>query len=341
MKRLFFLTSIVALLCSACSSNDDDSSPGSPETGAKASLTVTLGGTKSNETRGVGNPTQVEENTINTFTVYVFANNRLEKAEIGSTGLSLFVDGLTTGTKKVVVIANTPAGYTNPILEEGDPYSDLANAANYINLDNQTAGPTHNLVMSGEADVTLQSEATGTNNVTIPISRIVAKIILGEITIDPAAGVDPLLFELTGVAIIKAKSLSSVGIPSVVTAQPFYSGIEGMTVDGIYIKPYLYESITLTDHDERFFYVFVNSDGGGDDEEATLLTLEGTYDGEIMYFPFRLPAIARNTQHTVDITLRRLGTGSPDPETPSDPATLTVTITPQNWVVVPTQEVEW
>jgi hypothetical protein len=60
-----------------------------------------------------------------------------------------------------------------------------------------------------------------------------------------------------------------------------------------------------------------------------------------MYFPFRLPAIARNTQHTVDITLRRLGTGSPDPEIPSDPATLTVTITPQNWIVVPTQEVEW
>ncbi|WP_165024194.1 fimbrial protein [Dysgonomonas sp. ZJ279] len=341
MKRLFFLTSIVALLCSACSSNDDESSPGSPETGAKASLTVTLGGTKSNETRGVGNPTQVEENTINTFTVYIFANNRLEKAEIVSTGLSLFIDGLTTGTKKIVVIANTPAGYPNPILAEGDPYSDLGNVANYINLDDQTADPTPSLIMSGEDDITLQSESVGTNTITIPVSRIVAKIKLGTITIDPAAGLDPLLFELTGVAIIKAKSLSSVGIPSVVTAQPFYSGIEGTTVHGIYIKPYLYENITIADHDERYFYVFANIDGGSNDEEATLLTLEGAYDGEIMYFPFRLPAIARNTQHTVDITLRRLGTGSPDPEIPSDPATLTVTITPEDWIIVPTQEVEW
>ena len=70
------------------------------------------------------------------------------------------------------------------------------------------------------------------------------------------------------------------------------------------------------------------------------MALEGTYNGVTMYYPFRLPAIARNTEHTINITLRRLGTGSPDPELPSDPTTLIVTITPADWVVVPTQNVD-
>ncbi|MBD8347898.1 fimbrial protein [Dysgonomonas sp. HGC4] len=338
MKRLFFLTSIVALLCSACSNNDDEVTP---EKGAKASLTITLTGTgaEGNSTRLVGTPTQVDENEVHSFTVYIFANNRLEKSETSTTllGLSLFIDELTTGVKRIVVVANKPS--TFPVFEEGDPYSKFAEVSSHINLDYQTTALNNGLIMTGETDATLQSIAVGTNNITIPISRIVAKIKLGTVTIDPAAGVNPALFELTGVAIIKAKSLSSVGVPSIVTSQPFYSGIEGIAVHGINIKSYLYEPITLADHTNRYFYVFAND--SGNDDDATLVTLEGTYDNKIMYYPFRLPAIARNTQHTVDVTLRRLGTGSPDPETPSDPATLTVVVTPVDWIVVPTLSVEW
>lgn len=336
MKRFFLLTSIVALLCSACSNNDDENSTGSK---TKASLIVTLSGTGGTSARNVGAPTQAEENTIHSFTVYIFANNRLEKTETSTTlsGLSLLIEDLTTGAKKVVVVANAPASF--PDLVEGDPYTKLAEVTSYIDLDDQTSSLNNGLVMSGESDATLQSITVGTNSITIPISRVVAKIKLGEITIEPAVGVNPALFTLTGVAIIKAKSLSSVGIPSVITTTPFYSGIEGMTVQSPNIRSYLYETISSTDFDERFFYVFANANS--DEDNGTLLTLEGTYDGEVMYFPFRLPAITRNTQHTLDITLRRLGTGSPDPEVPSDPATLTVTITPQDWVVVPTQSVEW
>lgn len=334
MKRFFLLTSIAALLCTACSNNNDDEDSSSTKT--KATLTINLTGSANTQTRGVGAPTQVEENAIHSFTVYIFSNNRLEKSATSLSGLSLFIDNLTTGVKTVVVVANTPA--TFPTLSEGDQYSSLANVASYINLDDQTDDISNGLVMSGEATATLQSESIGNNTITIPVTRIVAKVKLGTITIDPAAGVDPADFVLTGVAIIKANSLSSVGIPAVVATQPFYSGIEGLTVHGANIKSYLYEPITLTDHDERFFYVFANDNGA---EDATLLTLEGTYEGEVMYFPFRLPAFLRNTQHTLNVTLRRLGTGSPDPEIPSDPATLTVTITPEDWVLVPTQEVEW
>lgn len=336
MKQLFFLTSIILLFCSACSNNDDEVS--SPE-GKKASLTISLTGKAGTTTRNVGPSNPYLENIIGYFTIYVFANNRLERVEKTSSTIpvtTLFVDELTTGVKRIVVIANSPYGYDDPFLSEGDPYSKLADVANYINLDDQTVAP--GLVMTGETDATLQSITEGTNNITIPLSRIVAKIKLGSITIDPTAGVDPTLFQLTGIAIIKAKSQTSLGIPSIVTAQPFYSGIKGLTVqDSNNIKGYLYEPISLSDYSERYFYVFANDNS---EEDATLMALEGTYNGVTMYYPFRLPAIARNTEHTINITLRRLGTGSPDPELPSDPTTLIVTITPADWVVVPTQNVD-
>ena len=76
-----------------------------------------------------------------------------------------------------------------------------------------------------------------------------------------------------------------------------------------------------------------------------LITLAGTYDGQPAYFPFRIndkpgsrrsypatgPSFSRNHVYTVNVTLKRLGGGSADPEVPADPASLTVTVEPQEW----------
>ena len=41
------------------------------------------------------------------------------------------------------------------------------------------------------------------------------------------------------------------------------------------------------------------------------------------------------------MTLRRLGGGSTDPEVTADPASLTVTVEPQEWATELVQNVEW
>lgn len=88
-------------------------------------------------------------------------------------------------------------------------------------------------------------------------------------------------------------------------------------------KSYLSETISADDHSNRYFYVFPNDNTGGN---ATLITLVGTYDGQLTYFPFRIndkpgedgatsdgTFIQRNHVYTVNVTLKRLGGGSADP----------------------------
>ena len=97
--------------------------------------------------------------------------------------------------------------------------------------------------------------------------------------------------------------------------------------------------------------MFPNDNSGGN---ATLITLVGTYDGQPTYFPFRIndksgedgatsdgTFIQRNHVYTVNVTLKRLGGGSTDPEVPADPASLTVTVEPQEWATELVQNVEW
>lgn len=90
------------------------------------------------------------------------------------------------------------------------------------------------------------------------------------------------------------------------------------------------------------------------DGNTTLITLAGTYAGEPTYFSFRIndgtvtgggtndgTFIRRNSVYTVNVTLRRLGGGSTDPEVTADPASLTVTVEPQEWATELVQNVEW
>ena len=91
-----------------------------------------------------------------------------------------------------------------------------------------------------------------------------------------------------------------------------------------------------------------------DDGNTTLITLAGTYDGQPAYFPFRIndkagpgeassdgTFIRRNYVYTVNVKLKRLGGGSSNPEVPADPASLDITVEPQDWTAELVQDVEW
>lgn len=336
MKKIIFFTGILAFLLTSACSKDEEAVP----TDGKASIIISVvGGTNGTQLRSTGTPSEVQENEIKKFTVFVFENNVLEKASTYTARLTQTLNGLSTGAKKIVIVANAPDDLVT--LAPGSNYSLLAEATRQIPLDDQN-DLTNGLIMSGETQVTLAASETPVP-VAVEVTRVVAKIILGSITIAPEFGYDPALFQLDGVAIINAKSGASLGIPTLVTYSPLYSGIAGPEVTGEDVKPYLLEAITKSDFANRYFYVFPNDNSNSD---ATLMALSATYDDVKMYFPFVIDApvgsyIKRNTVHTVDVTLKRLGGGSPDPETPSGTAAITVTITPKNWEVVPVQKVEW
>lgn len=326
MKKILTLLIALAVLSASCSKKTE----GTP---AESTLRINLEGT----TKAIGTPTLAEENVINSFTAYVFENNRLERAQTFNGVITGEVIGLTAGLKHVVVVANAPASF--PAFTIGDLYSKFSEPGSYISLDDQQ-NLNNGLMMSGEAQTTLLG-LPETNVVNIPINRIAAKIMLGTVTV--AADPD---FVLTNVYITRARGRSSAGVPSVVTTAPYYGGLPGTVVTLPNIRQYLISTITITDFANAYFYVFANDNS---DQTATILGLAGTYLGVPTYFPFVINAtitgtgtyIMRNTQHTLNLTINRPASGSPDPELPSDPATLTVNVTAQDWTVLPTQNLAW
>ena len=317
--------------------------------GETASLTVTLGG-QADRSRAVVPTDGAEtlkqaENNVKNVTVFVFnANGTLDKKQtFAPSSLSETITGLLAGSKKVVVLANVPAGIAFP---DGINYSWFADMKNVIDLDSQSP-ETNGLFMSGEDAVTLSPNTV--TSATIPINRVVAKVELGTLTLEPEPGHDPAKFVLNSVMIMKARSSATMGIPSVVyTPDSFYGGMQG---NKSVAKAYLSENISIADHADRYFYVLPSDNA---DNQATLITLAGTYDGSPVYFSFRIndkaasgeaasdgTFIRRNRVYTVNVTLKRLGGGSSDPEVPADPASLTVTVEPQEWETEIVQNVEW
>ena len=334
-----------ALLTTSCSNGDQIGYV--PED--SASLTVTLGGQTAGSKAVVApdgaDALKEAENKLNNVTVFVFnANGIMDKKHEFSPGtLTETITGLAAGAKKVVVLANVPTTVTIP---ENINYSWFADAANVIDLDTQST-TSNGLFMSGAVDVTLTANAVA--EATVPISRLVAKVKLGTVTITPDAGHDAGKFALTKVMVMKARGSAKMGVPSAdYTPDVFYGGMAG---DRSVVKSYLSETITTSDFADRYFYVLPSDN---DDDNTTLLTLAGTYDGETVYFPFRIndkvgsdgatadgTFVKRNSVYVVNVTLKRLGSGSNNPEIPADPASLTVTVEPQEWATELVQNVEW
>ncbi|WP_081584211.1 fimbrial protein [Alistipes communis] len=334
-----------ASLSVSCSKDDTEKTL-SEET---ASLTVTLNG-QAPRTKAVAPPEDADElekaeNTVKNATVFVFnANGTLDKRQtLAAPSLSATISGLLAGEKRVVVVANVPSSVTFP---DGINYSWFADAGNVIDLDTQSP-ETNGLFMSGEDMVTLTANSTATK--TISISRIAAKIKLGTVTISPDPGHDPDKFVLNKVIVMKARGSAMMGLPSAAyTPNVFYGGMAG---DKSTVKAYLSETISTSDYSNRYFYVLPSDN---DDGNTTLITLAGTYDGQPAYFPFRIndkvgtgeassdgTFIRRNYVYTVNVKLKRLGGGSSNPEVPADPASLDITVEPQDWTAELVQDVEW
>ena len=96
--------------------------------------------------------------------------------------------------------------------------------------------------MSGEDTVVLSANTV--SEATIPISRVVAKVKLGTLTIAPEAGHDAAKFALTKVMVMKARNSVKMGLPSVdYTPDAFYGG---MPVSYTHLDVYKRQFITMS-----------------------------------------------------------------------------------------------
>lgn len=356
MKNLLSILmgfAVVVLSASSCSSSDNET-PSTTE-GEPATLRIVLQGT---ETRAVGTPVLNEERAVHEFMVYIFngSTNLLERAVQSTVNPTTTITNLRSGQKKIVVLANFGTG-NYPTISAGQNYSVLAASALTM-TDLQASIAANGLPISGEAAVTL---APGTNSETITVSRMVARVELGTVTVDPpASGITGVSIEDVYVMKARSSALVTAASTDLYIMDPAAIYLGGMVEPGLVttqLAAYYGETFTtpiasdgtnqeVVDTDV-YFYVFPNNGVA----EPTLLTLMSNANGTTRYFPVELndgvtgtgsmdgTFIKRNSIYTLNITLKHHDAGTEGPE--DTPADLIVTLTVADWALPIVQDVVW
>lgn len=341
--RIKFLSALLSMLiltvATSCSNENSEINAD-----ATATLTISLVAPKS---RAVA-PASSNESVIKNMTVLVFDDGELEvKQEIkGSAGL---IPKLKTGHKVVTVITNPSVALTKQI-EAVKSYEelsslklDLADELNAQGAMNEDKG----LTMSGEGEISLLE---GSNNrLDMEVTRVVAKITLGSVNFMLDEGFDTDEFVVTGVSVMKVREQSLLGFKDYLlpTEEARYLG--GMIGEVSTTQDDRYKADVKIGDNNTYFYVLPNDNSG---KNSTLMTLTGTYKGVEQFFAFAINDkvvkgaekvtgnfIQPNHEYTLNVLIKKPIGG--DPEDPRKPATLEVTVSVKDWVVVPPQIEEW
>lgn len=373
MKKITLSLLLLSAMIIGTSCSDNNENQNGLEEGT-ASLTVSIKGQPVTRYSGGSTTTKpAAETVVSNFTVFVFnfVSGDLEKSQgftVTPGNYTGKVTGLNTGTKKrVVAFVNVP---TDLDLSTITTYDQLNNCM--ISLDSQNASDiaTTGLFMSGECTNVVTLSPTVVNEISIPVKRRVAKIILKSLIINANTANLPN-FALTGVSVQKARlsgtSFGPLVQPSGDDTKIYAGGIAspaGATPDFNLTRNYLLEALQLpadyvsgaqiitTENDEKYFYVLPNNDTNGN---ATLLALAGTFGTtpENAYYPFLINGsvgdgstdgkfIESNKVYALSVIINKPQSPSEDPnKIPSQGGILDVTIDPQDWDVTINQTVEW
>lgn len=359
MKNVLLMGFVAFGVLAARCSKEEIISDGSSPSERKASMQISIKGEgASTSARAIGNPSSDDEKTVHTFTVYVFNNSTgvLEARETFTDGLEGQISGLGVASqKKVVVLVNQPQGFPSII-----SYDDFEKASTMIDLSTQVPKDfqTDGLFMSGETEDPITLSTEGIVSVPVTVRRLTSKVRLGSLTVAPDGGLSIDDFKLKGVSIQKARDkydalgvVRSSGFNYVGGVQP--AGSESLQVDYLnefYSLPNGYSAGTKL-NPEVYFYVFPNDNTNNN---ATLLNLYGNYKGKEIYFPFYINQqqgvgssttdgtwITRNKIYTLNVTLKKIGNSSENPNVPNEEVSMDVEVEVANWEAELIQEVEW
>lgn len=355
-KVLFAAIAAVGILAAGCT-GDQGNGNENEGTSNPGSLRITIANEAGAGTRLVGDPSQAEENSVHSFAVIVFdyQTNVKEKAQEFQDVLTGEVTDLSTSTtKRVVVLVN----HDPAILDEINNYGDLDDQMLVLETQTSVDLSTTGLFMSGEYANEVTLSANGPNQITVPVRRVVAKVRLGTLTVDPDEGYLLENFSLQSVNMQKVPYYAFMfgeNIPSLTTAD-YRGGLAGAvsTLWADLSETYSLEAGYIAEDPltpNIYFYVFPNDNS---QDNPTMLTLAATYDNTPLYYTFIIndtnagvadgtdgTYIKRNMVYTLNITLRRLGLGADNPDSTERFVSMEVTVNVADWEGELTQTIEW
>lgn len=362
MKKLLIL-SAAAVFLAACSK---DKNPVDP-TVKDSEITLTLKGTlppnatapniSSKSTGAI--PTQAADNTVGSIMIFVFntSTQNVDQIKIATpaevTAKQVGVSA-SSGTRDIYVVVNYPSSAQTAL---SNVTSVATLKAIYADLKNENEG---NFCMIGKQLNQAIAAAPAANNITVVVSRLVARVTLANITSTFSGGLLSGGISIDSVYIINATGTKSYGDSSIVVSPAtIYNRTQsGMTFPlyDNYTVPAIVTNLTpytTTVLNGNHYYVYANA--ANTYAGATKLVITGLLNGVRTYYPIAInvagngytptgtPGIAANSQYSITVTLKGYGNPATDPGylNQIQSSTATITVTPANWHTVINQSVNF
>ena len=314
MKNKIFLAAVLTAAL-ACACGQKMTEPSREKTiGEEMTLDVSIpvpSGTKVTDV--------TSEGKVNSLQVFVFRKDGVLEAEARETAQTLSLS-CTSGEKDVYAVVNAPQ---------------ITGVKTLDNLKSKVSSLSENtpssFVMSGEKTVTL----SGPTSVEIEVKRLVARVGIRKITNNfTLEQYRTGAAKIKGIYLLNAQSSSKYlgGLPSLPWANLhtfnsatmpnlLYSGVMDTALN--YGTPY---------ESANYFYCYPNptaddSSEAGSGARFTRLVVELDVNGKSYYYPVSIPSIERNKSYEItELTITRLGSGSPDDPVSSLNATFTLKV---------------
>lgn len=364
MKKLILL-SATAVILAACSKDDN---PPTDPTVKNSNITLALkgtlpaGSTASDISRGTGAaPTQAADNTINSIIVFVFntATQNIDQIKVANSAeITAGQVGVTasSGARDVYAVVNY-AATDQTALSNVTKYSDLT--AILANLKNENEG---NFCMIGKKLNQPIAASPATNNISVVVSRLAARVTLSNISANFTGGLLNLGIAIDSVYVINATGTNSYGDSSIVVSP---ATVYSRTSTGLafplydsYTVPVLVNNLTQYNNlvtgkpNGNHYYAYANA--ANTYAGATKLVITGILNGARTYYPIAInvagngftpgtAGIAANSLYNITVTLHGPGNAPVDPGylNPIQAATATITVTPANWHTVINQNINF
>jgi hypothetical protein len=366
MKKVFYLL-LATLMVASCTKEDIIPGP----TG-QGRLNITLASAMPS-TRATGKdlPTAAAEKAIQHVTVGIFKadksiNKIFPEITINESKTNSLVCSAGNG-QTVVVVANAPTGTFSKVTDKDSFLSVALSLEQTINDaagDPQASQTSDWLPMVGmdeSVDIAEPATPSDVTEVTISISRLVARIALKNVYIDLE---DPTYtFQMSSVQIVNASTETIINPSSSLPATTEiknvkdYAWLKSTAAGGSFSGDN--GGLTILTQ-PVWFYVFANDNSMVDAAGAALdtrLVIEGKLNGETNFYPVyvnkeavgttftgggtdttvKTGKIYRNYSYSINATIKAKGTQKPDD--PFIAANMQVTITPEPWVLDLTQDV--
>lgn len=344
MKKTFLsIMAAVSLLCSCeepdCGKCGEDESQ-SHETKATLDIALDLSGGQTKAVDAFAGSQQYEKQ-VNRVQVLVFdADGRLNAYKDSGSSTSTSVS-VSYGVKRVWAVVNGP--------DLSGIASESALQAREVTLGDNSTTASVGFVMAGATSCTVSS---GTEAVSISVSRLVSRIALQKITNRLPAAYGPVTVE----RVILTNVVGNQNICGTAEAGRWHNlggRKDGATssdqiIDGT-TTPAAYPELTfrsvgsqvknggsLTPAAPYLFYCYPNSSKSesegyepGMGERKTRLVVVATVAGIRYYYPVTVDTPERNKTYTIELTIA--GLGSADPERPVVKGSISAAISVQGW----------